>query len=492
MQIKSYAVIAAAVFYSAFHAAAIPVDPTVRKASTAEIYETVIPEGVLLRANDGTPGAVYVGDGITPGGTQIGDGMGWQEGESLTRDLYTGGHKIILGNWSLLTLGGWAALSGGEASVTTGGVFHLSQSGSVFMEAISENALVQISSFGYQAPYLVLGMSAAGTQATIEYSTNLISSTWTTCPVESIATNGSVRQYNINPTNFSTYAYFRATISSGSGSEVNFLAAVKENGVRLVTIVNVQSGAALSATNNNGAVTLTIPTNPPPDMSGYLTTTGTVNAANLTNTLPSGVLGTSVSRTVGGLATTGTVQAASFAGSGANLTGITASQIGAVSTNSGRRVSFGSQALYLSSVNYTASPLGSEYYGFTHNAQSDTHYLPAPAGSTNIFVGLIFGYTDQTNQGCRIRLQYRTITSTNTIRTSDLYYNWAVSATNGWNGTATNSVVYISAGIPTNHWGERGGQLSVWTYTPSGGGLTTYQTNGLWFLIHEADIQPGY
>lgn len=158
-----------------------------------------------------------------------------------------------------------------------------------------------------------------------------------------------------------------------------------------------------------------------------------------------------------------------------------------------RRISFGGNVVYLSSTAYmNVSPLGSEFFGFLHNAASDCHFLATPLGVTNITVGLIFGYTDQTNQGCRVRLKYKTVMPDSKIRESDLYYNWAFSATNGWNGSTTNSVVYISASIPTNHFGERGGQLYVWTYTPSGGGITTYPTNGLWFIVHEADVAPGY
>lgn len=80
------------------------------------------------------------------------------------------------------------------------------------------------------------------------------------------------------------------------------------------------SGAVVSATAYTGAVVSAS------GLRGNGAGITNVSASSLASgTIPAGVLGTNVSRTIGGLTTTGTVTAASFVGNGSGLTGIVAS-----------------------------------------------------------------------------------------------------------------------------------------------------------------------
>jgi hypothetical protein len=144
-------------------------------------------------------------------------------------------------------------------------------------------------------------------------------------------------------------------------------------------------------------------------------------------------------------------------------------------------------AASVSSVSYDSA-----FYGFRHNSSGQAHIMNAPYGATNVTVGVLFGLHDPasaTNVGARIMLQYRTVNSeTGRTRISDIYNNYGVAATNGWNGTGTNDIFYISAAIPSNHWNEAGSQLRVYTATPSSNGLSVYTTNYMWFVSHQFDV----
>jgi hypothetical protein len=199
------------------------------KMTAAEAAETILPEGTIVRVVGTSPADVRVGDGLTAGGIRIGDGIGWQEGQTLTKDLNAGANRITVGTWSLQTIGAWGAISGGELSQSAG-KFRLSMGGSIFMEAESALSLVQITRFEWVPPYFELDTISGGASPTITYSTNLVSGTWTEVPNVITTTNGATLTHQIDPDEIGTVAFFRATIPSGSGSSVNFTAQILQNG----------------------------------------------------------------------------------------------------------------------------------------------------------------------------------------------------------------------------------------------------------------------
>jgi hypothetical protein len=207
----------------------------VAKMTSAEVAETILTEGVIVRITD-LPGDVRVGDGVSAGGVRIGDGAGWQEGDALTQDLNANGHAIQLGEgWRLLTLGGWGALSGPAEISEENGEFRLSVYGNTLLEIVSELAAVQINSFRFTSPNFEITTAIGEVQPTIMYTTNLITGTWQNAPLAGIITNASTYVFRTSGTNYGSYAYFRATIPSGSGSVADFSAIIKQNGERVAT-----------------------------------------------------------------------------------------------------------------------------------------------------------------------------------------------------------------------------------------------------------------
>jgi hypothetical protein len=213
------------------------------KMTAAEASETVLPDGVIVRITDTSPADVRVGDGETAGGIQIGDGEGWQEGDTLTQDLYTGGHTIHLGDWSILTLGGWGAIAGGSESVSNDGTMQFSVLGSILFELSSESSLVNISSFVWVSPYFEITTLRGEVQPTIMFSSNLVSGAWAEATVAEVVTNETTFVFKVEaPT---SYGYFRATIPSGSGSMANFTATIRQNGEPVVTTGTVNLSGRL-------------------------------------------------------------------------------------------------------------------------------------------------------------------------------------------------------------------------------------------------------
>lgn len=190
------------------------------KMTSAEAADTILPDGVICRITDTSPGDVRVGDGITAGGQPIGDGQGWEEGSTLTQDLNTGGHAINLGEgWSVSMLGGWGALSGPGELSTDGDGLNLSVYGSIMLSANSAISAAQLS-ISYDGTYLNLTTPISDTQPTIQYSPDLISQSWQAAPIASITTNATTYVFAIDPAEFGDYAFFRAVISAETGSTV--------------------------------------------------------------------------------------------------------------------------------------------------------------------------------------------------------------------------------------------------------------------------------
>ncbi len=213
----------------------------VPKMTAEEAAETVLADGAIVRIVDSSPSDLRVGDGQTPGGIRVGDG-GWIEGEALTRDLYAAGHSILLGEgWQVHTLGGWTALSGGGELSVSNAAFRLSMYGTIFMESVSAEAAVHITRFAYVAPYFELETSLGTTKPTVLYSSNLISQTWTVCPVASVVTNAASYTFKISPTNFSTYVVFRASVPAGSGTYTDFTGELRENGIPVATAPELET-----------------------------------------------------------------------------------------------------------------------------------------------------------------------------------------------------------------------------------------------------------
>lgn len=221
----------------------------VPKMTAEEAAETVLADGAIVRIVDSSPSDLRVGDGQTPGGIRVGDG-GWIEGEALTRDLYAAGHSILLGEgWQVHTLGGWTALSGGGELSVSNAAFRLSTYGTIFMESVSAEAVVQITRFAYVAPYFELETSLGTTKPTVLYSSNLISQTWTVCPVASVVTNAASYTFKISPTNFSTYVVFRASVPAGSETYTDFTGELRENGIPVATAAQLATKADISGSN---------------------------------------------------------------------------------------------------------------------------------------------------------------------------------------------------------------------------------------------------
>jgi hypothetical protein len=210
------------------------------KMTAAEAAETVLGEGVMVRVVDTSPHDVRVGDGETAGGIRIGDGVGWEEGDTLTQDLNLGGNRLTLGSgWELLTLGGWAALSGPGELVDGDGIFRLTVHGNTMLEIISELSAVQILDFSWVDPNFEITIAIGETQPTIMYSTNLISGSWAEAPIDGILTNATTYVFQTAATNYGNYAYFRASIPSGTGNVADFSAEIRENGVAVATTADV-------------------------------------------------------------------------------------------------------------------------------------------------------------------------------------------------------------------------------------------------------------
>jgi hypothetical protein len=140
------------------------------------------------------------------------------------------------------------------------------------------------------------------------------------------------------------------------------------------------------------------------------------------------------------------------------------------------------------SITVSAVPFDTSYWGIKHDAANDEHVPSVPKYATNITFRLIFGHTGlSTNLGVKLNATLRTLTTNNTVRTTILH-SASISSTNGYSATGTNRWFEISMPVPTNHYGEVGGQLKITTGAPLTGGLDTYTTNGVWFIRHTADV----
>lgn len=403
----------------------------VPKMIAAEAAETILPEGVIVRIADSSPADVRIGDGKTPGGIRIGDGGIIN---TLTNDLNVSSHTINFGGWSLLTLNGWAAITGGEAS-TTNGIFRLSIAGSVFMEAVSEIALVQITRFAYVAPYFEIDVTAGEASPVIEYSTNLISQTWTLAPVASVATNDQVVTYHISPTNFSTCVYFRASIVGGSASSVDFSGTIKENGKSIATDEELTSAIGLlwPAVSNR--------------VSSIVYTTNSVGSTYITN----GVLylGTNVPAGVG--LTTNDLQSAKLA-----------------------CFNDSPQWIYFISVSYTFPITEDGLFIWAapyFNANADTGSIRVPTGATNAVFSLKFGVDSAGTNSIRLSIAERWLKPTGQPTGTDVV--------NQYVNTFTYTTNIVTFNYPILNSGtNRQGQLMFRTLTPTNG--TAFSTNGLW------------
>lgn len=200
------------------------------KMTAAEAAETVLAEGVIVRITDTTPHDVRVGDGETAGGIRIGDGIGWEEGDVLTQDLYTGGNNIYLGEgFEIKTLGGWSALSGPATVDAANDKLYISVHGTVLAEFFSEVGSLHLD-ISNDATHIILTTQIGEAQPTIQHTTNLLAGTWAETPIDSVVTNAATYDFYVNPTNFTGYCYFRAVVASGSGSSADFTATLKQNG----------------------------------------------------------------------------------------------------------------------------------------------------------------------------------------------------------------------------------------------------------------------
>jgi len=147
--------------------------------------------------------------------------------------------------------------------------------------------------------------------------------------------------------------------------------------------------------------------------------------------------------------------------------------------------------LLLSGSAAIVQPLfGETFYSFRHTATANSHVMNVPFGITNFVFGLQMGYSDPaiTNTGVRVQVQYRTINSSKTAVRNSTLYDASLRPTNGATGSTTNAVFEITCAVPTNHWGESGGQLRISTTTPNSGGMSVYTTNGVNFVYHQADV----
>jgi len=403
----------------------------VPKMIASEAAETILPEGVIVRIAGSSPADVRIGDGKTPGGIRIGDGG---ISNTLTNDLNVGAHTINFGGWSLLTLNGWAAITGGEAS-TTGGVFRLSISGSVFMEAASEVALVQITRFAYVAPYFEIDATAGDASPVIEYSTNLISQTWTLAPVASVTTNDQVVTWRISPTNFSACVYFRASIIGGTASAVDFKATLKEYGKSVATDEELATATGLlwPAVSNR--------------VESLVYTTNSVGSSYITN----GVLYLGTNVPAGGGLTTNDLLAAKLA-----------------------CFNDSPQWVYFNSVSYTFPQTEDGSYNWVapyFNANADTGSIRVPTGATNAVFSLKFGVDSAGTNSIRVSVAERWLKPTGQPTGSDtvgLYNNTFMYTTN----IVTFNYPILNSGT------NRQGQLMFKTLTPTNG--TAFATNGLW------------
>lgn len=414
------------------------------KMTLAEAAETILPDGAIVRITDGATGEMRVGNGITLGGSRIGDGTGWAEGSALTQDLYTDGHKINLGDgWELLTLGGWGALSGPAEITDANGKFRLSVYGNTMLEITSEQAAVQISSFAWVAPNMELTTAIGEVKPTIMYTTNLITGTWGEAPLAGIVTNASTYVFKVNPTNFGVYAYFRATIPSGSGSVANFTATIKQNGIAVATTTDVAivEGRvdSLEEYTNTAAVAYTTATN-----------NAALIAAMPTNHVTSVVINGVTNTPVAGRVDLGTVSG-----------GIASTARRLVRAGGTSTMTLYDGGLPVISTRHTGG--GSAYTSYD-----------VGAGWTNVVFRFHIGSTDQTNAAFRLQIYHREPSGT-----PNVWKTLSLIGTSGAGSYYCQTGVIYSVSLNTTNCTDYS-SLSFWTTAPTEGGASP--TNYIWLL----------